>query len=193
MTAASTSYELFTQQVMASLTGVDVHHQRTYTGRRTGRKIKVDVSFNYSVADADLLFLVECKHSKHKVPVDDIEEFFAKLDDIGAHKGIVVTTAGFQSGAVKVAQSRGIALALLTRDRQPGEMIYIVNSKPPSAPKEATDDFWQGNLQGPSDNYSGGFRFAGVSEFLSLLGRDEFERQWRQRVAAFEREHGIEP
>jgi restriction system protein len=57
---------------------------------------------------------VECKCYAHKVSVDDIEEFHSKIDDIGAHKGIMVTTVGYQEGAVKTARGRGIALALLT-------------------------------------------------------------------------------
>ena len=92
------------------------------------REIKVDVSFNYDIAGANLLFLVECKCYSHKVPVDDVEEFHSKLDDIGAHKGILITTRGFQDGAIKTARGRGIALAMLTTEHQPGELKYVVNS-----------------------------------------------------------------
>jgi hypothetical protein len=102
MTKTSDSYEQFTQQVISSLVGVTVHHQRVYTGRVSQRDIKVDVSFNYQIAGADLLFLVECKCYAHSVPVDDVEEFHSKIDDIGAHKEIMVTTVGFQEGAEDV-------------------------------------------------------------------------------------------
>lgn len=44
--------------------------------------------------------------------MDDIEEFHAKLEQIGADrtKGTVVTTGKFQSGAVAYAKSKGIGL-----------------------------------------------------------------------------------
>jgi restriction system protein len=122
MTTSSDDYEQFVRQVVASLVGVTVHHKRVYTGRVSHREIEVDVSFNYDVAGADLLFLVECKCYGHAVPVNDVEEFHSKIDDIGAHKGIMVTTRGFQDGAIRTARGRGIALALLTTEHQPGEL-----------------------------------------------------------------------
>jgi hypothetical protein len=188
MTSNSDNYEQFTRQVMASLVGVTVHHQRVYTGRVSQRDIKVDVSFNYMIAGADLLFLVECKCYGHSVPVDDVEEFHSKIDDIGAHKGIMVTTVGFQDGAVKTARGRGIALALLTTEQQPGELRYVVNSAGPSKPMPANGGFWQGNFRGPLDSYDGGFRFESMGQFLGMLCMDANEKERLERVAAFERE-----
>jgi restriction endonuclease Mrr len=40
---------------------------------------------------------IECKCYKNKVGVDDVADFAYKVRDIGAYKGIVVTTAGFES------------------------------------------------------------------------------------------------
>ena len=191
MTDASDNYEQFTQHVMEALTGVTVHHQRVYTGRVSKRDIKVDVSFNYTIADgADILFLVQCKCHNHSVPVDEVEEFHSKIDDIGAHKGIMVTTVGFQEGAIKTARGRGIALALLTTEHQPGELIYVVNAAGPAKPEPANEGFWQGNLRGPLDNYDGGYRFESMGQFLGMLCLDAYEQQRRQQIAAWEREHG---
>jgi hypothetical protein len=73
--------------VIASFVGVDVFHGKSYEGRITGRKIKVDVSFTLSIAGgAKLLVIVECKNYNHRVPVDDVEELHSKIDDIGAQK-----------------------------------------------------------------------------------------------------------
>ena len=190
MTNTSDRYELFTQKVISSLVGVTVHHQRVYTGRISKRDIKVDVSFNYQIAGADLLFLVECKCYAHPVPVDDVEEFHSKIDDIGAHKGIMVTTVGFQEGAVKTAKGRGIALALLTNEHQPGELRYVVNSVAPPKRMPTNEGFWQGNFKGPLDSYDGGFRFENIGQFLGMLCMDAMEKERQERLAAFEREHG---
>lgn len=76
----------------------DVALQKEFLGKRSRRKIKVDVSFRLSPLGADILCLVECKYYKRKVPVGRVEEFVTKLQDIGGHKGIFVTTTGFQSG-----------------------------------------------------------------------------------------------
>lgn len=190
MTKISENYEQFTQQVLSSLVGVTVHYQRVYTGRISQRDIKVDVSFNYTIAGADLLFLVECKCYAHSVTVDEVEEFHSKIDDIGAHKGIMVTTVGFQEGAVKTARGRGIALALLTTEHQPGELRYVVNSAAPPKPMPPNEGFWQGNFKGPLDSYDGGFRFENIGQFLGMLCMDAMEKERQEKVAAFEREHG---
>jgi hypothetical protein len=190
MTVASDNYEQFTQHVMESLVNVSVHHQRVYTGRVSKRDIKVDVSFNYTIAEgADVLFLVECKYYNHSVPVDDVEEFHSKIDDIGAHKGIMVTTVGFQDGAIKTARGRGIALALLTTENQPGELTYVVNTAGTAKTKSANERFWQGNFRGPLGNYAGGYRFESMSQFLGMLCFDASEEQRQQQIAAWEREH----
>ena len=190
MTKTSDSYEQFTQKVISSLVGVTVHHQRVYTGRISQRDIKVDVSFNYQIAGAGLLFLVECKCYAHSVPVDDVEEFHSKIDDIGAHKGIMVTTVGFQEGAVKTARGRGIALALLTNEHQLGELRYVVNSVTPPKRMPTNEGFWQGNFKGPLDSYDGGFRFENIGQFWGMLCMDAMEKERQERLAAFEREHG---
>lgn len=178
MTASSQSYEQFIQQVLQELTGEDVHHQRVYTGRISKREIKVDVSFNYAVAGANLLFLVECKCYSHAVAVDDVEEFHSKIDDIGAHKGIMITTVGYQEGAIRTARGRGIALALLTTESQPGEILYVVNSAVKERPPfrlQPHEGFWQGNFRGPLDCYDGGLRFENIGQFLGMLVVDALQ------------------
>lgn len=128
MSKSSDDYEIFVQSVMAALTGVDVEHKAEFFGVRTGRKIITDVSFTIEIAGSELRFVVECKHYSDRVGVDDIEEFRTKLEDLNAHKGIVVTINGFQSGAIQAATAYGIALALITSDQQPNELQYIVKS-----------------------------------------------------------------
>ena len=193
MTVASDNYERFTQGVINLLVdaNVDVHRQQAYTGRISKRDIKVDVSFNYSIAEgANVLFIVECKCYGDRVPVDEVEEFHSKIDDIGAHKGIMVTTVGFQDGAVKTAKGRGIALALLTAEPQTGELVYVVNAANDGESIPPNSAFWQGNYRGPLGNYDGGYRFESVSQFLGMLCYDACEEQRQKQIAAFEREHG---
>ena len=165
-------YEAFVQKVIASFVGVDVFHGKSYEGRITGRKIKVDVSFTLSIAGgAKLLVIVECKNYNHRVPVDDVEELHSKIDDIGAQKGILITTIGFQEGAIKAAIGRRIALALLTSETQRGEIGYIVNKAGARIPTERpkSTEFFQGNVKGLVAQTKGGLRFEGFSQMLGML------------------------
>lgn len=177
-------YEEFVRQVVESLVGVDVFHGREFEGRITGRKIKVDVSFVLRIAGgADMLVLVECKHYNHRVPVDDVDEFHSKIDDIGAQKGILITTVGFQTGAVKAATGRRIALALLTRDHQPSEIEYVVAYATQIAftPQRSTE-FFPGNIRCLLSTGERGMRFNSFSQVVGMLIVDVHAEQARSRV-----------
>jgi len=58
------------------------------------------------------LVLIECKNYGHPVPVDDVEEFFAKVQQVAAAnaKATIASTASFQSGAREFAKSKGMGL-----------------------------------------------------------------------------------
>ena len=81
----------------------------------------------------------------------------------------MVTTVGFQEGTIKTAKGRGIALVLLTKENQKGELEFIVNAA--ASPKQPlpNERFWQGNLRGPLDYFDGDLRFESMGQFLSFL------------------------
>lgn len=169
-----TDYELFVQQVLTELADdhtFDVFHQREYVGKISGRRITIDVSFEFEIFRARILVLVECKHYNRRVEVGDVEEFYSKLSDIGAHKGMVVTTIGFQDGAVRAGLGRGMALARLNPEPQPGELIMIANSatKPSYVPPSKDDTLLQGSLQDDLLTHGGRIRFNSAQGLWSVF------------------------
>ena len=54
--------------------------------------------------------LAECKQHKKRVGRDKVEVLESRLRSLGAQKGILLSTAGFQSGAIEYAEAHGIAL-----------------------------------------------------------------------------------
>src|SRR4051812_36597000 len=86
-----------------------------YFSRDRNKNIRFDVSIEVrrrGAVDPYLLWVWECKNYTHKVPVDDAEEFHAKLAQIGADrtKGTMITPVGFDSGTVAFSRSKGIGL-----------------------------------------------------------------------------------
>jgi Zn-dependent peptidase ImmA (M78 family) len=59
-----------------------------------------------------LLILVECKDYSTRVPVNDVEEFWAKISQVaGANvKGILASRSPFPDGAFRFAESKGLAI-----------------------------------------------------------------------------------
>ena len=92
-----------------------LHRKKGYFSRARRAKIKFDISIEVFLPNADkysLVFLIECKDYGHSVPVDDAEEFFAKVEQVGGAnaKGVIVSTAAFQSGTVEFCDAKGIGL-----------------------------------------------------------------------------------
>ena len=71
---------------------------------------QIDVYASYTALNCTFKVLAECKKYKKSVERKVVAELQAKLNSIGAQKGIVISTAGFQKGAVEYAKAHGIAL-----------------------------------------------------------------------------------
>jgi hypothetical protein len=111
-------YELLVQRLLQTKLRQDglgtlvAFHRKKYKGK-SGQNHEIDVSFEVKIGDLNILFCVECKHYTRKVGVDDAMAFAFRLQDIGANKGLIVTTAGFQAGTVTVARASRIALVIV--------------------------------------------------------------------------------
>jgi hypothetical protein len=79
-------------------------------GKRTGQEREIDISIKFAQGFYEYFLAIECKDYKKPVSIDKIEAFSTKLQDIGANKGIVVSSKGFQEGAIKSAGVNDIEL-----------------------------------------------------------------------------------
>jgi len=107
-----------------------VKRQQAYWSKAREDTIKVDLVIEVTRPQASkpyFMWVWECKNYAHAVPVDDIEEFHAKLQQIGANKtkGTVVTTSTFQKAAVTFAETMGIGLSRFLPD---GSLIHLQES-----------------------------------------------------------------
>jgi restriction system protein len=172
----SNEFENFVYEVCKELgtpRAIVVHGNKTYHGRVSRRKISVDVSFDAQLLGAHILGLVECKCYKSRVGVSDVEEFHSKSDDIGAHKGIMFTTVGYQAGAKKAAKGRGIALFILREGQEPGE----IRIERKSADRPPVSQFLRGNFlpwgQFSEPSNEAGYRVESADELFCLLSFSE--------------------
>lgn len=105
--------KLFLEATLSeSLGSVAIFGSKKYLGK-SGHRHQIDVSAEFRVAGLKFLVLVECKCYSRKVGVDEVMEFASRIEDVGAHKGILVSTVGFQDGAATFAASKGIALVIV--------------------------------------------------------------------------------
>ena len=71
---------------------------------------QIDVLAEYTALGCKNIVIVECKKHSRSIERSVVAELYAKLQSIGAQKGILISTSGFQSDAVKFANVHGIAL-----------------------------------------------------------------------------------
>jgi hypothetical protein len=89
-----------------------VYRRKAYWSSDREADVIVDLSIESTMrgqAHRSLLILVECKDYASSVPVNDVEELLHKMKQIGAAKGIIITTTPLQRSARKVAAANGVA------------------------------------------------------------------------------------
>jgi restriction system protein len=131
------SPEEFEKQVMFWLKKVDeinsisIKHRKVIPGVSGDYEIDVVAKIKiFSGAEIDVL--VECKRYSRPVEREKLLSLYAKLQEVGAHKAMIFSTSGFQSGALQYAKDKGIACINCTD----GKYLYETkdlsgNHKPP--------------------------------------------------------------
>lgn len=71
---------------------------------------QIDVYAEFTALGTKNKVLVECKRHSNPIKRELVAVLYDKVRSIGAQKGILISTTGFQSGATKYAQKHGIAL-----------------------------------------------------------------------------------
>lgn len=144
------NYEQLVEQIyerlLASDDAVTVHRRRRFEGKRSGQSYEIDVSFEFKKVAVSFLVLVECKFYSRKVEVGDTIEFAFKVEDIGAQKGILVSTIGFQRGVFNIARSSGLALVKVN---QPDTFDVVLSSRGPKVDFDyAFDEYYDVDVSG---------------------------------------------
>ncbi|MND34970.1 Restriction endonuclease [compost metagenome] len=73
---------------------------------------------------AEFTVLIECKKYRGAIERELVQVLHDKVRSVGAHKGMLFATSGFQSGAIKYAKAHGIALVSIID----GEAMYETRS-----------------------------------------------------------------
>jgi restriction system protein len=85
-------------------------HRKKIEG--SGGEYEIDVVAEFeALGGASIVVLIECKYYSSSNPIkrDTVMTLHAKVQDVGAHKGILFSTSGFQKGALEYAKAHGIA------------------------------------------------------------------------------------
>lgn len=98
----------YLQKVGDGLSSLEVLHRGSVMS--PDGEFKMDAVATFEAFGADFLVLVECKHHKNPIKRELVQVLSAKIASSRAHKGMLFSTASFQSGAIAYARSQRIAL-----------------------------------------------------------------------------------
>jgi len=113
-----TEYEIFVHKVyqailraelLGTVKNIRVEHDVKLEDR-FGQSRQIDVYWEYSLGGIIHKVGVECRNYNSSIPVEKIDAFATKVQDLRLSKGIMVSVKGFQSGAVSKAEHHGISL-----------------------------------------------------------------------------------
>lgn len=132
------TFNLLKRELELGKLGIDslsgrIFQKKGYYSKEREKEIIVDISIEVWLPNAknySLLWVCECKNYNHSIPVDDIEEFKAKLDQIAGKnvKGVVATKNSFQSSARKYATNQGIGLVRIMPDEQVNWIMHSMTT-----------------------------------------------------------------
>ncbi|MPN14730.1 hypothetical protein SDC9_162057 [bioreactor metagenome] len=71
---------------------------------------QIDVYASFIAMGVEFKVITECKRYSTSVSREKVAVLNDKVKSLGAHKGIMISTSGFQSGAYEYAKKHGIAL-----------------------------------------------------------------------------------
>ncbi|MFA5850273.1 MAG: ImmA/IrrE family metallo-endopeptidase [Bacteroidales bacterium] len=115
---------LITDEFYVSDKRSQIFRKKGYYSESRKDNITVDISIETYLKHSDkysFLSIIECKNYCTKgIPVDDVEEFDSKLNQIGEHntKGIIVTNSHFQKSAINLAMSKKIGLIRINENNE---------------------------------------------------------------------------
>lgn len=117
MAGVDTDYEKFVRDVVQTLLTaqgletVVVEHDRQLQG--LSRSHQIDVYWEYRLGGVLHRTIINCKRYKDTVEVTDVLTLAGVLADLPGVRGLIVTTVGFQRGAVDYATTHQIGLKVI--------------------------------------------------------------------------------
>jgi len=119
VTLSANEFEQFVTDLFALPSGVLENYKVTPHEHVVGvdGEYDLDVTIRFRLLGVDFLVVVEAKNHKDPIKREAVQVLRDKVRSVGGHKGILVSTSHFQRGAIKYAETNGIALVYITEGR----------------------------------------------------------------------------
>ncbi|WP_430409275.1 restriction endonuclease [Kordia sp.] len=144
-----------------SINNVILQHDIKIKGK-TGTH-QIDVYWKYRQFGELIRVAIECKRYASNITIGHVRSFKSVIEDINCSKGIIVTTKGFQKGAIEYAKNNNISLKVIRKPNTeellgiPENLNITINITPRKVKSISVDldrDWCITNVDGIADDYS---------------------------------------
>lgn len=97
---------------------------------------QIDIYAEFTALSVRFKVICECKRYSRPIEREKVVALADKVRSLGAHKAILLSTSGFQSGASEYAKKHGVALMQIFDDY----VMHIQNSAIPVPPRKSKWD-----------------------------------------------------
>jgi hypothetical protein len=96
----SRDLEILVQKIQAQLApDAEVLHDVRLEGKQSKTSRQIDVLVRQKIGQYEMLIVIDCKDHARPVDVTGVEAFHEFLNDVGAHRGALVSPKGFTASA----------------------------------------------------------------------------------------------
>jgi len=85
---------------------------------------QIDIFASFSAMGLSMKLLVECKRYSRSIERKVVTDLYARMSSLGMQKALLISTSGFQEGAVEYARIHGISLVQIIDQL----VLFITNS-----------------------------------------------------------------
>lgn len=117
-------YQNETAEFFRSL-GCDAEVEAKVVGVRAEHKI--DVWVRFKKFGLETRWVIECKYWNSAVPKEKVLALRTIVEDVGADRGILISAAGFQSGAVRASEKTNITLTDLDGLKETAQEDLVIS------------------------------------------------------------------
>lgn len=90
--------------------GAKITHNDRIMGFDSRTARQVETSIRYSVAEYDILLVIDSKNYSFPVDVVDMGAFKSLANDVRANRAVMISTSGYTAAAIEMARSAGIEI-----------------------------------------------------------------------------------
>ena len=123
----ATTWQEYQEEAAAFYRSLGLEAETDVTVKGARGEHDIDVVVRLSRAGLDQTWVVECKHWKRPVDKSRVALLAQIVSDVGADRGVILTEAGFQSGASRMANNSNVTLTSLAelRERTASELLEL--------------------------------------------------------------------